>query len=120
MMTYLDKFIDNAFRAAMYDDVFTTSTGYRDLVRNDKEKSVISLAVPGISKEDITLEVKEEGILALSFKKKTDFFTSTRKSWTLSDDIDVENVTAECKDGLLTVTLPKAKRLPTSRKVEIL
>lgn len=119
-MTYLDKFIDNAFRNAMYGDVFMTSTGYKDLIRNDKEKSVISLAVPGISKEDIDLEVKEEGLLTLSFKKKTDFFSSTHKTWTLPEDIDVENVTAECKDGLLIVTLPKTKRLPSSRKVEIL
>ena len=120
MMTYLDKFIDNAFRNAMYGDVFTTSTGYKDLVRNEKESSVLTVAVPGVSKEDIDLELKEEGLLMLSFKKKTDFFTSTHKSWTLPEDIDVENVTAECKDGLLTVTLPKTKRLPSSRKVEIL
>lgn len=119
-MTYLDKFIDNAFRTAMYGDVFTTSTGYKDLIRNEKEKSVISLAVPGISKDDIDLELKEEGFLTLSFKKKTDFFVSTHKSWTLPEDIDVENITAECKDGLLTVILPKVKRLPSSRKVEVL
>jgi HSP20 family protein len=119
-MTYLDKFIDNAFRTAMYGDVFTTSTGYKDLIRNEKEKSVISLAVPGISKDDIHLEVKEDGLLTLSFDKQTDFFRSGHKTWTLPEDIDVENVTAECKDGLLTVTLPKLKRLPSSRKVEIL
>ena len=119
-MTYLDKFIDNAFRTAVYGDVFTTSTGYRDLVRNEKEKSVISLAVPGISKENISLEVKEDGLLTLSFDKQTDFFRPEAKTWTLPEDIDVENVTAECKDGLLTVTLPKVKRLPASRKVEIL
>ena len=119
-MTYLDKFIDNAFRTAMYGDVFTTSTGYKDLIRNEKEKSVISLAVPGLSKEDIDLEVKEEGILTLKFAKKNHFFDQGHRSWTLSEDIDVENVTAECKDGLLTVTLPKVKRLPTARKIEIL
>lgn len=119
-MTYLDKFIDNAFRTAMYGDVFTTSTGYKDLVRNEKEKSIISLAVPGISREDVSLEVKEEGLLILSFNKKTDFFKSDYKTWTLPEDIDVENVTAECKDGLLTVTLPKVKRLPSSRKIEVL
>lgn len=119
-MTYLDKFIDNAFRSAMYGDVFTTSTGYKDLIRDEKEKSVISLAVPGLSKDDIDLEVKEEGLLTLKFSKKTDFFDRGHRSWTLPEDIDVENVKAECKDGLLTVTLPKVKRLPTSRKVEIL
>ena len=119
-MTYLDKFIDNAFRTAVYSDVFTTSTGYKDLVRNDKEKSVISLAVPGISKNDIRLEVKEDGLLTLSFDKQNDFFRSADKTWTLPEDIDVENVTAECKDGLLTVTLPKLKRLPSSKKIEVL
>lgn len=119
-MTYLDTFIDNAFRSAFLGDVFTTSTGYKDLIKNEKEKSVISLAVPGLSKEDIDLEVKEEGLLTLKFHKKTQFFSQGHRSWTLPDDIDVEAVTAECKDGLLTVTLPKVKRLPSSRKVEIL
>ena len=119
-MTYLDKFIDNAFRTAMYGDVFTTSTGYKDLVRNEKEKSSISIAVPGISKEDIHLEIKEDGLLILAFDKQNDFFSSGQKTWTLPEDIDVENVTAECKDGLLTVTLPKVKRLPSSRKIEVL
>ena len=119
MMTYLDKFIDNAFRNAMYGDVFTTSTGYKDLVRNDKESSVLTVAVPGVSKEDIDLEVKEEGVLTVKFNKQTDFFKSQHRSWTLSEDVDVENVTAECKDGVLTVTLPKLKRLPSTRKVEV-
>jgi len=119
-MTYLDTFIDNAFRTAMLGDVFTTSTGYKDLVRNEKEKSVISLAVPGLSKDDIDLELKEEGVLTLKFNRKTQFFNWSHRSWTLPEDIDVENVTAECKDGLLIVTLPKVKRVPSSRKVEIL
>lgn len=119
-MTYLDRFIDNAFRTAMYGDVFTTSTGYKDLIRDDKEKAEISLAVPGLSKEDIILEIKEEGVLTLSFNKQTDFFTKGHQSWTLPEDIDVENVKAECKNGMLTVTLPKVKRLPTARKVDIL
>jgi len=119
-MTYLDRFIDNAFRTAMYGDVFTTSTGYKDLIRDEKEKSVISLAVPGLTSEDIDLELKEEGVMVLKFNKQTDFFNQGHRTWTLSEDIDIENVTAECKNGMLTVTLPKVKRLPTARKVDIL
>ena len=118
-MTYLDTFVDNAFRSAVFGDVFTTSTGYKDVIKNDKDSSTISLSVQGISKEDIDLEVKEEGVLTLKFNKKTQFFKQGHRSWTLPEDIDVENVTAECKNGLLTVTLPKVKRLPTTRKVEI-
>jgi HSP20 family protein len=120
MTYYLDKIIDNAFRSAMYGNTYTTSTGYSENIVNNKDSSTLSLAVPGFSKEDIELEVKEEGLLTIKFLKQNEFFKTQHKSWTLSEDIDVENVTAECKDGLLTVILPKLKRLPSSRKVEIL
>lgn len=119
-MTYLDKIIDNAFRSAMYGNVYTTSTGFSENISHSKDSSTLSLAVPGLSKEDVELEVKEEGILTLRFLKKTDFFKTEHRSWSLSEDIDVENVTAECRDGMLTILLPKMKRLPSSRKVEVL
>lgn len=118
-MIYLDKFIDNAFRNAMYGDVFTTSTGYKDLVRDEKEKAEITLAVPGLSKNDIEIEVKEEGMLTLIFKKENDFFKTNQRSWALPEDIDVENISAECKNGVLVVTLPKTKKTPMTRKVKI-
>jgi len=120
MTYYLDKLIDNAFRSAMYGNTYLTSTGYSENISNGKDSSTLSLAVPGIAKEDIELEVKEEGLLTIKFLKQNQFFKSQHKSWTLSEDIDLENVVAECKDGLLTVTLPKVKRLPMSRKIEIL
>lgn len=115
----LDRLLDNAFHASLYSDVYSTSTGYSDLVKNEKDKSTITISVPGLSKEDIDLEIKEEGLLLLNFNKKSDFFSYKYKSWTIDDDIDVPNVTAECKDGILTVTLPKVKRIPSTRKIQI-
>lgn len=118
-MTYFDKLIDNAFRASVYGDYgnsYTTHTGY---VRNENGVSTISLAVPGLSKEDIDLEVKEDGVLCVTFLKQTHFFSHKSRSWTLSKEIDIENVTAECKDGMLTVTLPKLKKFSSARKVNI-
>lgn len=119
-MTYLDKIIDNAFRSAMYGNVYTTSTGYSENVKHSRDSSTLSLAVPGLSKDDVELEVKEDGILTLKFLRKTDFFKTEHRSWTLSEDVDVENVTAECRDGMLTILLPKVKRIPSTRKVEVL
>ena len=119
-MTYLDKFIDNAFRNAMYGNTYMTSTGYSETITNNKDSSTLSLAVPGLSRDDIELEIKEEGLLAIKFLKESDFFRAQNKSWTLSDDVDVENITAECRDGMLTVLLPRLKKIPSSRKVEIL
>ena len=82
------------------------------VLNQTREKILLNL------EKEINLE--EDGLLTLSFDRQTDFFRPGHKTWTLPEDIDVENITAECKDGLLTVTLPKIKRLPSSRKVEIL
>lgn len=117
---YFDKLLDTAFRSPFYTTSTGTVTDYTHLVKDEKDSSTLTLAVPGLSKDDIDVEVKEDGILALRFHKQTDFFKTQHRSWTLGDDVDVENVTAECKDGVLTVLLPKAKRLPSSRKVNIL
>lgn len=117
---YFDKLIDSAFRSPFYTTSSGTVTDYTHLVKNDKERTTLTLPVPGLSSSDIDLEVKEDGILSLRFHKQTDFFKTQHRSWTLGDDVDVDNVSAECKDGVLTVTLPKTKRLPASRKVEIL
>lgn len=118
-MTYIEKLLDNAFRASVYGDYGTNHTSYAGYVKNGADASTISLAVPGLSKEDIELEVKDDGILSLTFLKQSDFFSHKSRSWTLSEEIDIENVTAECNNGMLTVTLPKIKRLPATRKVPI-
>lgn len=120
MTYYLEKIINNAFRSGMYGDSYVTSTGYSENITNSKDSSTLSLAVPGISKEDIELELKEEGLLTIKFLKQNEFFNTQHRSWSLSEDVDIENVTAECKDGMLTVLLPRLKRLPSSRKIEVL
>lgn len=118
-MTYLEKLLDNAFRASIYGDYGTNYTSYTGYVKNDKDTSTISLAVPGLSREDIEVVVKDDGILSLNFLKQNDFFSHKTKTWTLSEEIDVENVTAECNNGMLVITLPKMKRTSSSRKVPI-
>lgn len=117
---YFDKLLDNAFRSPFYTTSVGTVTDYKHLVKEEKDISTLTVAVPGLSREDIEMEVKEEGVLSLRFTKQTDFFKTQHKSWSLSEEVDIENVTAECKDGVLTVILPKIKRLPSTRKVEIL
>lgn len=113
---YFNDLIDSAFKTALYGNNRYTSATDPGLIKNGKEQATLSLAVPGLTKEDIELEVKEEGVLELKFLKQNDFFRSKERSWSLSEDIDIDSVTAECKDGMLTITLPKLKPLPPSKR----
>ena len=76
---------------------------------------VIELAVAGFSKDDIRVHL-EDGVLTVESKDSKDnnekeyvhqgiAKRSFKKSWTLSDDIEVKH--ADLIDGMLTIELEK-------------
>ena len=85
---------------------------------NDNVVAVVEL--PGMRKEDIEISL-QDGTLTISGERKeeigqqegatrTERFTGKfRRSITLPTQVDVNKVSANYKDGILTVTLPKAE-----------
>ena len=87
----------------------------------------IAMELPGVAEDDIHLTV-EDGVVQVRGEKKsareekgeTWYFSerqfgSFSRSFRLPSDADASAVTAEMKDGVLTVTLPK-KALPQAAK----
>ncbi len=104
-----------------------------DIVDKDNIYNIVA-NVPGFSKDDIKIEV-EDNILSISAKveekqeeKKEDenikyifkgrTSNSFKKIFKLDNSIDVENITAEVKNGVLKLEIPKkAKEEP--KRIEI-
>lgn len=92
----------------------------------------ITIELPGVEEKDISLSA-ENGIVTLKGEKKTEreekgetwFFSerqygSFSRSFRLPPDADENKVKADLKNGVLTVTVPKAKaEEKTSRQVKI-
>lgn len=92
----------------------------------------ISIELPGVEEGDIQLSA-ESGVVTLKGEKKTEreekgetwFFSerqygSFSRSFRLPPDADEDKVTADLKNGVLTVTVPKAKaQEKPSRQVKI-
>jgi HSP20 family protein len=91
--------------------------------------------IPGLSKEEVSVDV-QENVLTISGQKirkleDTDLqdrryirrelkHSSFKRSFTLGDIIDTDEPLAKFENGLLTVTLNKLKpTVPTSKKVKI-
>ena len=86
----------------------------------------------GVAEDDVTLSV-ENGVVTLKGEKKTEreekgetwFFSERQygafsRSFRLPPDADERNVRADMKEGVLTVTVPKAKgSAKDSRQVKI-
>ena len=93
----------------------------------------VEVDLPGISKEDVDIKV-EDGTLVVSgerkvknevkeddyYKVESSFGTFSR-SFSLPNEIDIENIRAESQNGVLEVIIPKLKTAEVDKvkKIEI-
>ena len=103
------------------DHIQTTAFPHYNIVKMDKNKYDIQIALAGYNKKDIDINL-EEGVLSVESKKVDDKKTEKvdsegeilhkgiakryfKKSFTIADDVKVTG--AELKDGLLRVSLER-------------
>jgi HSP20 family molecular chaperone IbpA len=80
-----------------------THSSLSDEVTVEKDGSYkLTLEVPGFSREDVKLTVKENA-LNIELKREN---KQRKATYRLGKNIDQDNIKATCKDGLLTVHCP--------------
>lgn len=90
-------------------------------VYEEKDNFIVKAELPGMKKEDISVSL-HEGNLIISGERKSEtksegtevyraerFFGKFQRAVSLPTMVAANNVKAEYKDGILTVTLPKAE-----------
>lgn len=100
--------------------------------REGRDAYHVDVDLPGVKKEDITLSV-ENNLLTISGKremksevKEQDYYKvessygKFERSFTLPENVDVENIRAASEDGVLEVIIPKLQVEKNSvKKIEI-
>jgi HSP20 family protein len=99
-------------------------------IREDENNFVIEVDLPGMSKDDIHLEVEQNQLSIKGerrFEKKEEgesyhfverSYGSFYRSFTLPKNVDTGAIAAGHKDGVLMITVPKAEEVKP-KKVEI-
>ncbi|MBQ0095135.1 MAG: Hsp20/alpha crystallin family protein [Bacteroidetes bacterium] len=112
-----------------------TSVPAMNVVENEKNYE-LEFAVPGLKKEDLNLQIDQEGIMSVSMVKKEDKENKTGRnfirrefsynqfsqSYILPDDAEREAVSAKVSDGILTISVPKLEpeqAKPAVRTIDI-
>ena len=87
-----------------------------DIIDGEKN-AVISLEVPGANAKSVSVEVKDQvlSVEARSWLTSHGMPLVYKRSFQLSDAVDVENISAKTQDGVLTITLPKSERAKVHR-----
>jgi HSP20 family protein len=125
----LDRFFnDSAARSGgSYAHAFVPKV---DVFENEKSFEV-QFALPGMNKEDFKIDVHENRLTVSGERKQTkekkenNFRTietqygSFSRSFSLPDNIDVNNIEAEYKNGILELTLPKDEKKIVKASIKI-
>jgi HSP20 family protein len=122
-LTNLRDEINRLFEAPYSDggsDVFNTWAPALD-VYEDKDNLTVRAELPGLKKEDIDISLHENTITisgerkhekkyeATNTSRRERFFGRFTRSLMLPKQVKADQVKASYKDGILTVTLPKAE-----------
>lgn len=102
-----------------------------DVIR-EKDKIVIEAEMPGVKKDEIKISIKDnvltiEGEKKFSEEKKEkEYYRSERsygafkRSFTLPEDVDVENVKAKFEDGILSLSMNKIEpKQPEVKEIKV-
>lgn len=97
-------------------------------ITENKKAYVIKADLPEVKKKDILLEV-DGGYLTISGERRSEqqsdadkhhrvetFYGKFSRGFRIPDDVDVSKISADCGDGVLRVTLPKAKKQAAAPK----
>lgn len=100
-----------------------------DISETDKEFT-IKAEVPGIKREDVKINI-EDHVLSIHGESKQEkeeegkrfhrverFYGSFNRSFALPENVDEEQIAANFKDGLLSLTIPK-KEAEKAKAIEI-
>ncbi len=123
----LDKFLGTQLSEFVGGE-FTTTTPATNITESE-DGYQIDLAVPGLSKKDVVIEVHENTLIVKSekssasedqsFDRREFNYSSFERKFFLGDDIDQENIDAKHKNGILSISLIKDISKAQKKTVEI-
>jgi HSP20 family protein len=98
-------------------------------IHEDEQSYTLSMAAPGYEKTDFNVEMNDN-ILTISAEKKAEqkeetsktirrefSYKSFKRSFTIDEKIDKDNIQAKYENGVLTLQLPKKMEVAKNNKV---
>ena len=128
---WLNDWFDNSFFDT--EDVPQTRTTVPAInVKETCDEYIMEVAVPGLKKEWVRINVTNDGLLHMAIENKMEhkeenkeckcnkerherylrhefYYGNYEQSYTLPDDVERDKISASVADGLLTIVIPKTR-----------
>jgi HSP20 family protein len=115
---YFNNVFDSLFSDAITKNKIVDKSPNVNIHENETAY-IIELAAPGLKKEDFQINLKKDTLsvwaevkkdetqVAKDFTRKEFDYSSFARSFNLPDSADGDNITAEYKDGILSINISK-------------
>lgn len=128
----MEEYMEHVLRTIPTFDCWQEEETFSPLtdVAEENDKIIVTTDLPGVDKENIELSVKDNFLIIKAAKKqedkteKEDYLRKERsfmryyRKIPLPEDVNEEGATAQLKNGVLTITLPKVKS-SSGKKIKI-
>ena len=100
-------------------------------ITEDEKAFYLEMAVPGFSKKDIKISIEKDMLKIFSERTREENKQEQNyrvrefgqsdfcRTFNLGEHIDQDNIKAEYKDGILSVTLPRKEEVKIKKEIEI-
>ncbi len=129
IMREMDRMFDEMGRGFSYVSMTPPGTRMPAVdVRDDEKQYTVEAELPGLSREDVSLEMDEESLVIKADKEtsnedKAEGYVrrergrmSFYRQVSLPADVDITQVSAKMEDGVLRIVLPKKEKAEGSKK----
>ena len=89
-------------------------------VQKNETDYQIQIVVPGLTKDELKITVKD-GVLKILFEKEggSKFVPNFNKIYTLPDDVNENNIEGKVENGILELTLPISKKKSLEKEISL-
>lgn len=126
----LERFFDEFFRDPFFSKFSSLTSPIRADVRENDREYIVEAEIPGVRKEDISIEISDDVLtLGVDTKQETkeeseDYIYRERSTGSFRRSFHVQNIKNEAvkasyKDGILSIILPKSEKAKGSKRIEI-
>ena len=128
--TSFRSFVDRFFNDEFVGGSVPTFSPKVDIAETDKEFE-IQLHVPGIKKEEISIDLNDDQITISgerklenekkekNFRSVESYFGTFNRTFFLPEVVNRDKIDASYRDGILTVTLPKDDKRVAKKQIAI-
>jgi HSP20 family protein len=121
--TRIDRLFENAF-SDFAGNRRLSSTRFPVDLYEDKDHTYVRAELPGVSREDVNVEIVEGYLTIAGSRKPTPNQSEDAQSFSFSrslelpEEVQTDKVTAAFENGVLTITLPKREETKP-RKISV-